>query len=579
MRVHKPMFGYGTSFDTFVYLCSTDFEQKFHVINCYSKKPYKSFLKTAPKHKKELVIDPLTGDLYDYDFEKEQWRSKCNTGLHSRNKAEGDYEKNNLQYQKSRKVIKSVASTYEPYKSTNEETVVRIMKNWLPKPLFKDVEHQFLAKSCQRYLLHPIVSINDKKKFQIQADSEKGAEIIEKGDFLFLKFEFSEQFKNTTQLQFNWIQNIIKKVRYESMLTFKIALCQYNRSEIAIQKEKKRAQNHDKVMLILNQNLRDSQNLAFLNNFETDNLDKVKHCGATVSKKRKGLQVTENNAMNKEKDIHNFVYPTDGRMNTAIKGLFATAHENKLRTKEKTENKLRITSSVERLYSACNRPQSAVSSFNNTQCLNKSGTRIHSGLKSNYLPFERPTLYFENPSNTVIDIRCMQHPGLTRITKMNYDHWVPGIKNGDLHNCSNKQISTRICEEQTIPHKIRNKSNHYFYSKKNQYDIKRVEDARNIPLERRANVYLQQQTKDHLEAEESKKKFALEMYVAQNHTQQGRPAEFNLTLKRSISEKGPDLYRNVFLNSTQPYNSITSHKFRDTAKNKWTRPNKDFVKT
>ena len=69
-----------------------------------------------------------------------------------------------------------------------------------------------------------------------------------------------------------------------------------------------------------------------------------------------------------------------------------------------------------------------------------------------------------------------------------------------------------------IPHVIRNKSNHYFYSKKNQYDIKRVEDARNIPLERRANVYLEQQTKDYLEAEESKKKFPLEMYVAQNHT-------------------------------------------------------------
>jgi len=96
MRVHKPIFGYGTSFDTFVYLCSTDFEQKFNVINCHSKKPYKSFLKTAPNSNKDLVIDPLTGDLYDYDFEKEQWRSKCNAGLHSRHKAEGDYEKNNL---------------------------------------------------------------------------------------------------------------------------------------------------------------------------------------------------------------------------------------------------------------------------------------------------------------------------------------------------------------------------------------------------------------------------------------------------------------------------------------------------
>ena len=88
-------------------------------------------------------------------------------------------------------------------------------------------------------------------------------------------------------------------------------------------------------MFILNKKLRESQNLAFLNNFETDGMDKIKHCGATVSQKRKGLQVTENNAMNQKKDIHNFVYPTDEKMNTAINTLFSVARENKLRTKEK----------------------------------------------------------------------------------------------------------------------------------------------------------------------------------------------------------------------------------------------------
>ena len=177
---------------------------------------------------------------------------------------------------------------------------------------------------------------------------------------------------------------------------------------MAKQKDKKRAEYHDKVWNELKRNLSESQNLAFLNNFETDEMDKVKHCGLTVSKKRKNdAKVTENNAMNKEKYLHNFVYPTDEKMNTAIKKLFAEAHENNLRTAEKRENKKRITSGVQRLYSACKRPQSAASLLNTANSQNDTCSRIHSGLKTIYQPQERPPVFFENPSNTVIDIRCM----------------------------------------------------------------------------------------------------------------------------------------------------------------------------
>ena len=183
MRVQKPMFGYGTSFDTFVYLCSTDFELKFNVINCNSKKPFTSFLKSEPHCPKDLVIDELTGDLYQYNFDKEKWKTICNAGLHSRIAAENNYEKNNLLYQKSRKVFRAVDSAYEPYTSSNEETIVRVLKYWIPKETFKEVEDEFVVKNCQRYIMHPIVCLNPNKAFEIMADSEKGAEIIEDKNF------------------------------------------------------------------------------------------------------------------------------------------------------------------------------------------------------------------------------------------------------------------------------------------------------------------------------------------------------------------------------------------------------------
>lgn len=128
MRVNKPMFGYGSSFDTFVFLCATDFEHKYNIVNCASKKSYTHFLKAQPHCPKDLVIDEQTGDLYQYNFDKEQWKTFCNAGLHSRVAAENDYEKNNLLYQKPRKVNRAIRDENEPYTSTNEETIVRILK-------------------------------------------------------------------------------------------------------------------------------------------------------------------------------------------------------------------------------------------------------------------------------------------------------------------------------------------------------------------------------------------------------------------------------------------------------------------
>lgn len=414
-------------------------------------------------------------------------------------------------------------------------------------------------------------------------DSEHGAEIIEEKNFFFVKFEFSETLKNTSKIQHNWIQHIIKKVRYDGIIQLQIALNQVNRSATAKMQDEKRAQYHDKVMDILRTNLNKRDNLAFLDRFETDGMDKVKHSGQTISKKRIGRLVVENNAMNKDNIKHNFIYPTDTKMNLAFKKLFAEAHEKKLNLKEKQVQKGRIDSSVGRLYSSYHRPQSAAATFNSKLSTYNSCSRIQSGVKSidvhsNDEESESAPFFFKNPTSSITDIRCMQHPGLSRITKMNYDHWVPGMKS-KVSDIYRPTTSTPDDVVSNAPFVIKSKPNQYFYSRKNQYNIQRVEEARNVPQERRANVFMEKQTKDYLEAEASKKKFiGKEMFVNQAHALDERTSDLKNVFRRTISESDKSLYRNLYLNATSNYKPVSSHKFRDVKKIKWVSPTKDFVK-
>ena len=65
--------------------------------------------------------------------------------------------------------------------------------------------------------MHPFVKINPKKDFEILADSDKGAEIIQWRETILLKAEFSDKYPNMQKILHNYIQVVIKKLRYEGL--------------------------------------------------------------------------------------------------------------------------------------------------------------------------------------------------------------------------------------------------------------------------------------------------------------------------------------------------------------------------
>jgi len=50
------------------------------MINTNYKKDISKYFKVTPKKPNQRLIDPATGDIYEYDFDLKKWNPKINAG-------------------------------------------------------------------------------------------------------------------------------------------------------------------------------------------------------------------------------------------------------------------------------------------------------------------------------------------------------------------------------------------------------------------------------------------------------------------------------------------------------------------
>lgn len=220
-------------------------------------------------------------------------------------------------------------------------------------------------------------------------------------------------------------------------------------------------------------------------------MDKFPHSGYCGTRSKTRVAV-ENNAMTKDKVKHHFVLPHDAKLNLALQAV-ARRREMGADMKTRMEARAKIMSSVERLGSASQkiRPGTACTSnvgsramFETQSFMGRTGidSAKTGGSGNNWMyneedDYPEPDPFsYENPSDTVVDIRCMLHPGLSRVTRMNYDHWIPGAKGStkNLGTLAPKKDDSGVFADtmhSNHPKRIKSKMNHYFSSKKNIYDI------------------------------------------------------------------------------------------------------------
>ena len=158
----------------------------------------------------DLFLDNVTGDLYQFNRESEEWQPKGNVGLHHRRSAE--------EYQTLGKYIvkapiyrpKKINELVEIYKAKTTETIIYIKKNYMNHWSVKGIyPFEFKAQLLGEWDCHSFSFVNNDKKFVVLGESERGPAILDFGNILALHFNVEKNYPPTLPIIKNFIDRSI----------------------------------------------------------------------------------------------------------------------------------------------------------------------------------------------------------------------------------------------------------------------------------------------------------------------------------------------------------------------------------
>lgn len=153
----------------------------------------------------------MTGDLYSFNRESEEWLPKGNVGLHHRRSAE--------EYQTLGRYIlkapiyrpKKLTELVEIYKAKTTESIVYIKKNYMNHWAIKDIYPlEFKAQLLGEWDCHAFSFVNKEKTFTVLGESEKGPCVLDIGNILALHFNVEKAYPTTISLAKNFVDRAIE---------------------------------------------------------------------------------------------------------------------------------------------------------------------------------------------------------------------------------------------------------------------------------------------------------------------------------------------------------------------------------
>jgi hypothetical protein len=125
MKTNKPLFCAGGAMMSFYFLAATDMDDAIDIMNKDPKKPVDKFFHLPPASLNSMLIDPITGDLYGYDYGKRKWMPKVNSGMHYKqmNEVHPVFKKINSRLEFS---VHAVEEEYPLVKGVNVESIVHV---------------------------------------------------------------------------------------------------------------------------------------------------------------------------------------------------------------------------------------------------------------------------------------------------------------------------------------------------------------------------------------------------------------------------------------------------------------------
>ncbi|KAL4442225.1 hypothetical protein ABPG74_009243 [Tetrahymena malaccensis] len=266
LRVKKYLFASAWGMQALVFLSASNMEKNINIINGNGDGGKLSDIQTTSSNLKSIkpsdyFLDNTTGDLYGFNYETNEWIPKGNCGLHSRRSAQ--------EFQSLGKFILK-APVYKPntehkekyklYKSRKYEETCRIKKMHMHHWAFQDLDDEFIIPLKNNWDIHTFAFVNPSKHFNVLADSERGAIVVEMENILAVLFATNTKYPNTIQILRNFIWNTLKKIKsHQGQNAPSISSFQFIQKESTIEETLRKQKEKGKRSALVLLNKRTSQ--------------------------------------------------------------------------------------------------------------------------------------------------------------------------------------------------------------------------------------------------------------------------------------------------------------------------------
>lgn len=186
----------------------------------------------------DFFLDNVTGDLYSYSFDKNEWSAKANIGIHYEKAAQEFYTLGKFIVKSPTYRVKSLNSLANLFISKNTESICYLKKSHLSHYLFQQVPFEFLISNKGSWVLHTFSFINNKKNFNILAETKKGPCLLELKNCIVVECEISEKYPCTIQILRNFILHHLKFIKaFNRNSEYRISNCYYKTYDPLQEKE------------------------------------------------------------------------------------------------------------------------------------------------------------------------------------------------------------------------------------------------------------------------------------------------------------------------------------------------------
>jgi len=220
LKVKKCLFAIGFAMQALVYLSASNLDHAINVINNNGKGGKLGDIGSLNLRPEEIegsdyFLDNVTGDLYCFQHESNEWSPVCNVGMHHSRAAQ---EYNTI----GKFVVKTPIYRPKKYFDNNKsqtnfldehsETMCYLKKLHIRHWLFQNCKMEFPVPHRGRWELHSFSFTNKEKTFEVLAESEGGPLVIEYPRMVAVKFMVNKRYRDTYEILNNFITKYANEI-------------------------------------------------------------------------------------------------------------------------------------------------------------------------------------------------------------------------------------------------------------------------------------------------------------------------------------------------------------------------------